>query len=97
MFVGFFLYGFGFGGTVPLGESLWTHYFGRAHIGAVRGLGQPLALLGPTLGPVLVGLWYDFSGSYQSAFVALIGLYFSGALLVGLSRKPVKVSNEKES
>ena len=94
LFVGFFFYGFGFGGTVPLGESLWTHYFGRIHIGAVRGIGQPLTLLGPTLCPVLVGLWYDYAGSYQFAFVALIGLYLTGALLVGISQKPV-VHSEK--
>ena len=90
LFVGFFIYGFGFGGTVPLGESLWSHYFGRTHIGAVRGIGQPLTLLGPVACPVLVGLWYDQIGSYQFAFVALIGLYLIGALLVGISLRPFK-------
>ena len=53
LFLGFFLYGFGFGGTIPLGESLWAYYFGRAHIGAIRGISQPLTIIGPTLGPVL--------------------------------------------
>lgn len=89
LFVGFFLYGFGFGGTIPISEYLWAGYFGRAHIGAIRGISQPLMILGPTLGPVLVGVWYDVSGSYRPAFVAIIGVYLLGALLVWLSRPPV--------
>ena len=36
MFFAFLCWGFGFGGTVPLGEFIWAKYFGRVHIGAVR-------------------------------------------------------------
>ena len=39
MFVAFFCWGFGFGGTVPLGEFIWSKYLGRVYIGAVRGVG----------------------------------------------------------
>ncbi len=89
LFIGFFLYGFGFGGTIPLGEFIWVNYFGRANIGAIRGISQPLTFLGPTFGPVLVGYWYDIANSYQFAFLTLIGVYLLGALIVWLSRKPV--------
>ena len=90
LFLGFFLYGFGFGGTIPLGEFLWASYFGRAYIGAIRGISQPLTIIGPTLGPVLVGLWYDYAQSYQLAFLIVIVVYLLGAVLVWISRKPVK-------
>ena len=56
MFVGFFCWGFGFGGTVPLSEFIWAKYFGRVHIGAVRGVGVPFTIMFGALGPILAGL-----------------------------------------
>ena len=88
LFAGFFCYGFGFGGTIPISEYLWVSYFGRAHIGAVRGVSQPLMIVGPTIGPVLVGVGYDLTGSYRLAFLAIIAAYLLGALLVAISRAP---------
>jgi cyanate permease len=85
---GFFLFGFGFGGTIPLSESLWAVYFGRQHIGAIRGISYPISAVGSSIGPVLVGLWFDYSQSYTAAFVALCIAYACAALLVGLSRSP---------
>ena len=88
LFAGFFLYGFGFGGTIPISESLWVSYFGRAHIGAVRGVAQPLTVIGPTVAPVLVGVAYDLQGSYQLGFLGIIGVYLLAGLLVAVSRPP---------
>lgn len=88
IFAGFFLYGFGFGGTIPISEFLWGSYFGRRHIGAIRGVAQPLTVIGPTVAPVLVGLTYDLQGSYQRAFLGIIGVYFLAGLLVAVSRPP---------
>ncbi len=90
LFPAFFLYGFGFGGTIPLGEFTWAKYFGRRRIGAIRGIGNPVAILFSGLGPILVGLWFDLSGVYQPAFFAIIASFFAGALLVGMSREPRK-------
>ena len=88
LFAGFFLYGFGFGGTIPISESLWVTYFGRAHIGAVRGVAQPVTVIGPTVAPVLVGVAYDLQGSYQLGFLGIIGVYSLACLLVAVSRPP---------
>ena len=88
LFAGFFLYGFGFGGTIPISESLWVTYFGRAHIGAVRGVAQPLTVIGPTVAPVLVGVAYDLLGTYQLGFLGIIAIYLLAAVLVAVSRPP---------
>ena len=88
LMVGFFLYGFGFGGTIPLTEFLWATYFGREHIGAIRGISQPVSALGSSCAPVLVGLWFDQAQSYQPAFATLAGVYVCAGILVGLSREP---------
>ncbi len=88
LFLGFFLYGFGFGGTIPISEFLWARYFGRRHIGAIRGISNPVSVVGTGVGPILLGAWFDLSGSYGLAFLAVIGAYMSGAALIGLSREP---------
>jgi len=84
-----FLYGFGFGGTIPLSEFLWARYFGRAHIGAIRGIGNPIAVVGTGVGPVLAGAWFDFSGDYNPAFIAAIAVYMTAAAIIGISKDPL--------
>ena len=89
LFPGFFLYGFGFGGTIPLSEFLWARYFGRAHIGAIRGIGNPIAVVGTGVGPVLAGAWFDLTGNYNPAFIAAIAVYMIAAATIGISKDPL--------
>ena len=88
LFPALFLYGFGFGGTIPLSEFLWARYFGRGHIGAIRGIGNPIAVVGTGVGPVLAGAWFDLSGSYTPAFIAAIAVYMTAAAIIATSRPP---------
>ncbi len=93
LLAGFFLYGFGFGGTIPLSESLWARYFGRAHIGSIRGVTQPIRILGTAVVPVLVGLLFDITDTYRPGFVLVIGALLLGAILVFLSREPQRTES----
>lgn len=86
LLIGFFLYGFGFGGTIPLSESLWTSCFGRSHIGAIRGISQPISSLGLSFASVIVGFWFDAVGRYAPAFTALAAVYVVAAICLGVSR-----------
>ncbi|MXX66697.1 MAG: MFS transporter [Chloroflexi bacterium] len=88
MFVAFSFWGFGFGGSVPLSEFIWAKYFGRVHIGAVRGVGAPFTVALGAVGPVLAGLYFDAIGSYTGAFVAFAGVYLVGATAIFVSREP---------
>ena len=88
LFPGFFLYGFGFGGTIPISEFLWAKYFGRRHIGAIRGIGNPISILGTGVGPVLAGAWFDMTGDYGPAFLAVIAAYIAGGTFIAVSREP---------
>ncbi|MCH7737016.1 MAG: MFS transporter [Chloroflexi bacterium] len=94
LMVGFFSYGFGFGGTIPLSEFTWAWYFGRNHIGAIRGIGNPPTLVFGALAPVLVGVWFDIKGDYQVAFGALIFSFCIAAVVIGLSSPPVSRTTE---
>lgn len=88
LMVGFYLYGFGFGGTIPISEFLWARYFGRRHIGAIRGISRPMTLLFSAGGPIATGLWFDTIGSYQGAFFTLACLYLLGAIAINVSKVP---------
>jgi len=92
LMIGFYLYGIGFGGSIPIGSFLWARYFGRRHIGAIRSVGQPITLVFSTVGPIATGFFYDFSGSYVEAFVILAFIYLLGAVVVNLSRVPSPVT-----
>ena len=88
LFCGFFIWGFGFGGTIPISEFIWARYFGRRHIGAIRGLSNPISIVGTGVGPILMGAWRDAAGEYGAAFLAAICFYMAGAALIGMSREP---------
>ena len=89
MFLAFCFWGFGFGGSVPLGEFIWAKYFGRVHIGAVRGIGAPFTIALGALGPVLAGLYFDAFGSYNGAFAGCVAVYLVGAIAILVSREPI--------
>ena len=88
MFFAFFCWGFGFGGTIPLSEFIWAKYFGRVHIGAVRGVGVPFTIVFGALGPILAGLYFDAAGSYGGVFAFFVAAYLTGALAILASREP---------
>ena len=93
LFLGFLLYGFGYGGTIPLSEFLRAKYFGRAHIGSINGAGLPITTLGSSVGPLLVGYWYDVTNDYRPAFMAIVATFLVGAILISISREPSKKDN----
>ncbi len=88
MFVAFFLWGFGFGGTVPLSEFIFAKYFGRVHIGAVRSVGLPVTILLGAAGPILAGLYFDVAGSYEGVYAGFVLAYLAGAAAILVSREP---------
>ena len=88
MFLAFFCWGFGFGGTVPLSEFIWAKYFGRVHIGGVRGVSVPFIVGSSALGPVVGGLYFDATDSYDGVFAAFMVAHLVGALAILVSREP---------
>ena len=88
MFFAFFCWGFGFGGTIPVSEFIWAKYFGRVHIGAVRGVGVPFTIVFGAAGPILAGIYFDVAGSYAGVFAFFVAAYLIGALAILVSREP---------
>jgi MFS transporter, OFA family, oxalate/formate antiporter len=46
--------------------NVFAHYFGRAHLGAIRGQVVTAMVIGSALGPLLFALGYDLTGSYTA-------------------------------
>ncbi len=69
---------------------VWAKYYGRRHLGAVRGAALMGVVIGTALGPYPLGLSRDVLGSYSPALTALLVLPLSiavAALLVSRPRK----------
>jgi MFS family permease len=68
-----------FGG---LGNTVWVRYFGRKHLGKIRGSVWTAAVAGSSVGPFLMGISYDLSGDFfislASFAVVLFGLAIAG-------------------
>ena len=61
--------GFGVGGLHLLLRLAWADYYGREHLGAIRGFTMSAQIGGQAIGPVLAGLMFDATGSYQAPFL----------------------------
>lgn len=45
-------------------STVYAHYFGRIHIGAIKGLATTVTVAGTAAGPLILAVGFDLSGSY---------------------------------
>jgi len=81
------IFGFAYGGVMPLYAVLAREYFGQQILGAVFGAAAMVSSLGMALGPALGGWIYDTFGRYTLMYVgsAAVGL---GAVAIALAFPP---------
>ena len=72
-----------------LQAHIWPHYFGRNHIGAIRGLALPLTLSFSAAGSAAPGLIFDTFGSYSPAWLLAIGFLTAGIVLLAVTPRPL--------
>ena len=68
--------------------SFWGRAFGRAHLGRIQGAAQAMTVLASAVGPLLLAVWVDVTGSYASAFYALAAVVAALAAAAALVRMP---------
>ena len=88
------VYGICVGGHIVLSNVAWADYFGREFVGTIRGVLAPLTQGSVALGPLLVGLGYDFLGDYFRVFIVLLGLYLVAAAVVLFATPPVRQARQ---
>jgi MFS family permease len=81
------MFGFAYGGVMPLYAVVVREYFGERIMGAVFGGVSTVATLGMALGPVAGGWLYDGLGSYAWMFIASSAIG-AGAIAVALTFRP---------
>jgi MFS family permease len=82
------LFGFGYGGTIPVSIAMIADYFGRRNYATIQGTSGVVTMFGNVAGPVLAGYAFDVSNSYGLvltvfAFVTILGVPF-----ILLARRP---------
>ncbi len=88
VYLGFLLLGVGWGGMIPLQEVIWANFFGRRHLGAIRGAAMPFSLLIGAGAPLATSYYFDLTGTYHGALLTVAVLNLLSALLIALVPKP---------
>ena len=86
--LGYALMGWGFGGQIPLQETIWGSYFGRRYLGSVRSVAMPISLVIGASSPLIVATYRDMVGNYNGVFVGVGVCWLLAALVVMFVRKP---------
>lgn len=69
---------------------IWPNYFGRKHLGSIRGAATVFIVLGSAFGPLPFGLAFDLTGNYQVIFMIVSAIAFVGTALALSLKPPVK-------
>ncbi len=70
-------------------QSLATaEFFGRGHIGAIRGFMTPFANGTRAVAPLMIGALHDWSGSYTVPFLLIVGTWILAAVAAVFIRPP---------
>ena len=91
------LFGFGVGGLLSVPPVGYADYYGRRSLGVIRGVTEPLTSFGQAIGAVAAGLVFDFTESYQLAFMAFAVMGGLATVLVLFARPPRRPSPGPES
>jgi MFS family permease len=86
------LYGLGTGGWTIAHTLLFSNYFGREHLGSIRGFAQTVAGPVGAVGPLVAGYLQTYSGSYTISFQLFLGALLVVAASVALAVPPIHPS-----
>ena len=84
------VFGLGTGGWTIAQTVIFANYYGRRHLGAIRGLSQLLAGPVSATGAILAGLIKDITASYELAFIIFFVALLVVLLAVLLAKPPRK-------
>ena len=89
MIIGFVVInGLAMGTRGPLIQAMRADYFGRQSFGKIMGFSSMVMMAGMIIGPVVAGISYDLTGSYQRGFVILAVLALSGGVFFAFAKRP---------
>lgn len=95
MFVAMGLFGSGIGGAMFVQNLIWAEFFGRLHLGAIRGFTMPISMLIGAVGAPAAGYVKDLGGSYEPVWWGSTAVMLVGAVSILLIRPPVPAGSEQ--
>lgn len=82
------IHGTAWGLRGPFMQAMRADYFGRTSIGMIIGLSSLITVIGQIGGPILAGLFADWTGDYRLGFTLLALLSGMGSVFFYLARRP---------
>ena len=82
------LMGVGSGFVMVLFFGFWASAYGRRHLGQIQGMAQVLTVLASAIGPLLLAVWVERTGSYGSMFTMLAVLVALNGVVALTVRMP---------
>jgi len=89
------IFGFGYGGCVPLFPAVVGDWFGQKSYGSILGMLTISLGIGGAIGPLLAGYVYDLRGSYDIAIITGVVVLFI-AMGCSLALKAPHPKNQPE-
>jgi len=86
--------GMGGGFIMTVNAVIWPNYYGRLHLGSIRGAATASMVAFAALGPLPFGWIYDLTGSYSLAILIFLALPISCAIAALLAYPP-KIRQER--
>ena len=80
--------GLGGGLVMVLFFSVWPRVYGRRHLGRIQGVAQAMTVLASAVGPLLLALCVEMTGSYAAMFYILAGTVSVCAAAAAVVRPP---------
>jgi OFA family oxalate/formate antiporter-like MFS transporter len=85
--------GVGQGVFMSVRSTIWVRYYGRAHLGKIRGTLTTIEVAASSTGPLLMGAVHDHLGSYHS-ILTLFAVVTAPLIFVTLFATPPEVVNK---
>lgn len=82
------IYSLAYGGLASLQEPIRADYFGTKAFATIQGVSRSITTCGTFLGPIVAGLFYDFTKSYSVAFTIFAAVSLLSTFLMFLARRP---------
>ena len=70
------------------GTVIWANYFGRAHLGSIRGFASSVMVAFSAMGALPFGFIYDWTGTYDMALFVLLVLPMAAFIFALLALPP---------
>ena len=86
--------GLSMGFIMNITAVIWPNYYGRLHLGSIRGVSIASMVAFAALGPLPFGLAYDITGDYSLAILVLLALPVLCAVAALLALPPKKRRSE---